>query len=297
MTVNAGPSPNRRTDLELVAGSSAHYDDPAYYAHAYQKRADDIAFYVHRALCSPGPVLEYGCGNGRITLPIARTGKTITGVDLSAPMIRDLRGRIRHEPKSVQKHIQALRGDMRAIRLDRRFPLILCPFNTFLHLYTRPDIERFLARVREHLAPRSGRFVFDVSIPEPLELCRTPDRAYFTPRFRYPASNPAKTPQNPAPKTKKTGPLVRYSERFDYDKLRQILFVAMEFEPLDEGAGESWMTPLTHRQFYPQELEALLHYNGFSMTEMWGDFDRSPPSQDSGELIIECKARSQKKRA
>jgi hypothetical protein len=65
--------------------------------------------------------------------------------------------------------------------------------------------------------------------------------------------------------------MVRYTERFDYDQARQILFVTMEFIP--EGRPKaSWIAPLAHRQFYPQELESLLHYNGFSIEEAWGDY-------------------------
>lgn len=282
--------PGRRPDLELQAGSSAHYDDPAYYSHAYQKRTGDLGFYVERAQATPGPILEYGCGNGRITLPIARSGLHITGIDLSRPMVRDLRRALRLEDPSLQKRVTVLCGDMRSVRLPRRFPLIICPFNAFLHLYTRKDVERFLARVREHIALRGGRFVFDISMPEALDLARTPDRAYFAPRFRYPDSKQ----EAPAPGSSKKnkGTLVRYSERFDYDKLRQVLFVSMEFQPVEGGQG--WMTPLAHRQFFPQELEALLHYNGFCITEMWGGFDRSPLSQESGEMIVECKLRPKK---
>ena len=44
----------------------------------------------------------------------------------------------------------------------------------------------------------------------------------------------------------------------------------MEFEP---NGGELFMTPLAHRQFFPAELEALLHYNGFSIEKLEGDFD------------------------
>ena len=45
----------------------------------------------------------------------------------------------------------------------------------------------------------------------------------------------------------------------------------MEFEPTN--GGEPFMTPLAHRQFFPAELEALLHYNGFSIEKLEGDFD------------------------
>lgn len=273
------PAPDRA----LEAGSSAHYEDPAYYTKNYKKRTDDVRYYVDLAQANGGPVLEYGCGNGRIALPIARAGVSITGVDLSGPMLADLRDRVTAEPPDVRKRIAWKHGDMRAVALRRRYPLVLCTFNAFLHLYTRQDVERFLARVRAHLAP-GGEFVFDISIPEPQELARDPARAYHTPRFLYPRDDGD------------GGVLVRYSERFDYDRVRQVLFVAMEFEPQD-GTG-SWMTPLAHRQFYPAELEALLHYNGFEILTQHGDFDASPVDPDSAVLITRCRpARSSSRSA
>jgi SAM-dependent methyltransferase len=262
-------------DPELRAGTAAHYEDPSYYTKTYRSRVEDVRYYVDVAVERGGPVLEYGCGNGRIAIPMARAGIEVTGLDLSAEMLADLRARLRKEPPEVRRLVHARRGDMRRARLHRRFPLILCPFNAFLHLYTRRDVEQFLARVGEHLAPR-GEFVFDVSMPEPMELARDPRRAFSAPRFRYPAADGG------------PGAMVRYSERFDYDRLRQILFVAMEFAP--EDGSDSWMTPLAHRQFYPQELEALLHYNGFEITERFGDFFRAPFEQGSLTALLHCRA-------
>jgi SAM-dependent methyltransferase len=233
-----------------------------------------VRFYVDLAAERGGPVLEYGCGNGRISLPLARSGLTVVGVDLSREMLGDLRRRLRAEPPETRSRLTVRRGDMRAAALGRKFPLVICPFNAFLHLYTRTDVERFLGRAREHLTPR-GELVFDVSIPEPAELARSPERAYFAPRFRYPGAD--------------GGEMVRYSERFDYDKCRQILFVAMEFAPIP--GGEPWMTPLCHRQFFPQELEALLHYNGFVVREQWGDFLGSPLTRESQVMVLRCSAR------
>jgi SAM-dependent methyltransferase len=262
-------------DRELEAGTSAHYEDPAYYTKTYESRVEDVRFYVDLAETA-GTALEYGCGNGRITLPAARAGASIAGVDLSAPMLADLRRQLRAEPEEVRARVTLRRGDMRAIRLGARFPLVICPFNAFLHLYERQDVERFLARAKEHLAPK-GQLVFDVSIPEPEELARDPSKAYATPRFRYP------NPDGSA------GPTVRYTEHFDYDKVRQVLFVAMDFAPTD--GGEPWMTPLAHRQFYPRELEALLHYNGLEITDQYGDFFRSPLATHSATMVVCCRKR------
>jgi SAM-dependent methyltransferase len=268
---------SRKNDPELQAGTSAHYENPAYYTKTYKTRLDDVRYYVDLARAQNGPVLEYGCGNGRITIPIARSGIRITGIDLSTEMLDDLRARLRDETDDVRSRITVKQGDMRSAKIGRRFPLVICPFNAFLHLYSRTDVEQFLARVRAHLTPR-GEFIFDVSMPEPEELARDPNRAYSTPRFRYPSEDGS------------TNTLVKYSERFDYDKLRQVLFVAMEFSPVD--GGEPWMTPLAHRQFYPQELEALLHYNGFEIVTFSGDFSGMPATSNSTTLLIHARTRA-----
>jgi SAM-dependent methyltransferase len=267
-----GAARSAYSDKELEAGSLAHYDDAAYYTKTYRKRKDDVAFYVALAE-RHGRLLEYGVGNGRLALPAARAGSVVTGIDHSRPMLEDFKKRLAAEPKHVRSRITLRRGDMRSMRLGRAFPLVTCPFNAFLHLYERRDVERFLARVHEHLAPK-GVFVFDVSNPNARELVRDPNRAYFCPRFRYP----------------RTGEVVRYTERFDYDQARQILFVTMEFLPQGREQ-QSWVTPLCHRQFFPQELEALLHYNGFAIEDMWGDYKRTKFDRYAEMIVISARAR------
>jgi len=273
-------------DRELEAGSRAHYEDATYYASLYKKRIDDVQFYVDLALKSGGPVLEYGIGNGRIALPVARHGVDVVGIDHSRAMLADLKARLGGEPEDVRSRVSARRGDMRAKKLGARFPLVTCPFNAALHLYVREDVERFLARVREHLAP-GGLFVCDLSVPVFQDLLRDPARAYRAPRFKYPS----------------TGELVSYLEHFDYDRARQVLFVSMEFEPLTrkpagrgrtELVGEperAWTTPLAHRQFFPQEWEALLHYNGFEVDKVEGDFHGGPLDRTSDVMVWHARAR------
>jgi SAM-dependent methyltransferase len=265
--------PERGVDRELEAGSRAHYEDAAYYASLYKNRIDDVQFYVDLARKRGGPVLEYGIGNGRIALPVARHGVRVVGIDQSREMLADLGARIAREPKDVRARIASHRGDMRSKRLGKRFPLVTCPFNAALHLYTRVDVERFLARVREHLAP-GGTFVCDLSVPVFEDLLRDPARAYKAPRFKHPT----------------TGEVVRYVEHFDYDRARQVLFVAMEFEPMG-SPGRAWMTPLAHRQFFPQEWEALLHYNGFEVERVEGDFHGGPLDRTSDVMVWYARAR------
>jgi SAM-dependent methyltransferase len=272
------PSPaarpqTERPDAELAAGSAAHYEDPAYYTSTYARRIDDVAYYVTLARQVGGPVLEYGIGNGRVALPIARHGVDVVGIDHSAPMLADLRARLALEPRDVARRVRAVRGDMRSARVARRFPLVIATFNTALHLYTRQDVERFLARVRDHLAPR-GRFVVDMSVPPLTELARDPGQVFHAPRFKHPTA----------------GVIVKNRERFDYDPARQVLFVSMEFEPLGDPEG-AWMTPLAHRQFFPREWEALLHYNGFAVDRVEVDFDGGPLTRESDVMVWHARRR------
>jgi SAM-dependent methyltransferase len=273
----------------LERGSSVHYDDVRYYEKTYASRDEDVVFYEalvrgrhprpnpggarakERAADTPYRVLEIGIGHGRIALPLARAGADVTGVDLSAPMLEELARRLTQEPPEVRARIHAHHGDMRKLETvlgptTQPFPLIVATFNTFLHLYERVDVEAFLAGVRALLAP-GGHFVMDVSVPHPEDLARDPERAYGAPRFRDPAS----------------GKLVRYAERFDYDAASQVLFVSMEFTPVDGSAP--WGQPLAHRQFFPQEIEALFHYNGFSLVSVHGGFEGEPLDRFSDQAV------------
>jgi SAM-dependent methyltransferase len=268
-----GSGRNVTVDRELLAGSRAHYDDPAYYAATYANRVDDVAFYVSLARTLGGPVLEYGVGNGRIALPVARDGAEVVGVDWSRPMLDDLRARLKLEPVPVRRRVHLVRGDIRRVRLSRRFPLVICTFNTALHLYTRADVEHFLARVRSHLLPR-GRLVVDLSTPLPHQLARDPARPHHGPRFRHPTA----------------AVTVKYKEHCDYDPVRQVLFVSMEFEPVSEPQ-DGWVTPLAHRQFFPREWEALLHYNGFDVVRVDGDFHGGPLTRESDVMVWHARPR------
>jgi SAM-dependent methyltransferase len=217
-------------------------------------------------------VLEYGIGNGRVALAIAKAGVRVTGVDLSQPMLDSLADQLQALPKQVRARVDFHHGDMRELSLGEQFPLVIAPFNCVLHLYERRDMEAFLARVREHLAP-GGRFVFDFSVPHGEDLSRDPEKSFGAPRIRHPT----------------TGQLTRYAERFEYDRLRQLLLVKMEFTP--EGSGDPWTVPLTHRQYFPREMEALLHYNGFEEIFFTADFTDGPADQHVDSLVVNCTAR------
>ncbi len=259
----------------LEAGSDAHYTDPGYYSDTYADRELDVAYYQGLVSALPPKrrdVLEYGCGNGRIALPLAQIGATVTAVDRSKPMLDDFKRRLDLQP-TLRSRITIRERDMRKARFATKFQTVICAFNTFLNLYTRKDVEAFLGKVRHHMRPR-GQFIVDISVPDPEELSRDSGRAYRVPRFKHPTS----------------GQVVRYAERFDYDPLAQVLTVGMEFEPV-KAKKNAWMTPLAHRQFFPQDMEALLHYNGLTVTDIHADYEHKTPDEAAETLVYHCKKR------
>jgi SAM-dependent methyltransferase len=275
-TKTKSTSKTNKRDLELEAGARAHFEDPRYYTSTYASRGEDVAYYREVAR-GRSLVIEHGVGNGRIALPIARDGARVVGIDHSRPMLDDLEERLRAEAPGVRRRITLVEGDLRAALPIRRSraPLVICPFNTALHLYTRSDVEAWLARVTQQLEP-GGELVFDVSMPIVKDLARGPSVPYRVPPFDHPRVG-----------------RVRYEEHFDYDPVRQILFVSMFFRPV---RGEDFMTPLAHRQFFPCEMEALLHYNGFSVRALYGDFQRGPLGPHSDVMVWHATPRQSRRR-
>jgi len=254
-------------------GSEAHYEDGVYYDQAYRRRRHDVRFYRSLAVESGGPVLELGVGTGRVALAIGKAGIEVVGIEPMAPMLEQAERRLDRLPRTTRERIELRPGSLERARLRRKFPLVIAPFNVWMHLYTRAQAERGFATVRHHLR-RGGRFAFDVLLPDPANLARNPSKRYRGGEVPHP----------------KDGVRYRYSEYFRYDPVTQIETTMMDFEH-PEDPRRSFCTPLTQRQFFPAELEALLHYNGFVIESHTGDFDGSAITSSTESQVIVARVR------
>lgn len=266
-------------DEQLRVGTEAHYEDAVYYDQAYRRRKEDLRFYADLAEVMGPRVLELGCGTGRVALAMAERGAQVAGVDTMTPMLARAKERVGKAKAEVRERVRFVRGDLRRVRLKERFDLVVAPFNVFQHLYAREDVERALTTVREHLRPK-GRFVFDVRVPQVVELARHPEKVYSGGTLKL-ASN---------------GRKYRYRERFDWDPIAQVQMVEMAFVGVDDPSDFA-LTPLAHRQFFPAELEALLHYNGFEILERFGDFEGGELGPESESQILLCRPRGRSRRS
>jgi SAM-dependent methyltransferase len=237
--------------------SAAYYD----LAPVYQERRDKD-FYLAQARQVSGPVLELGCGTGRILLPIAQAGIDITGLDASSAMLDICRSRLEAEGLSVPLAL----GDMRSFDLGRKFALITIPFRPFQHLLDPPDQIACLQTVRRHLAP-TGRLILDV-FDLRMDLLIQDDGAEHV-EFDFTHAGRA---------------MQRSVRRVTHDRPRQVL--EMELIYLDKAGGERSTAPLTMRYFFRYEMEHLLARCGFRVLDVLGDFDGSPVGTAARELIF-----------
>jgi SAM-dependent methyltransferase len=110
----------------------------------------DVAFWQRIATAAAGPVLELGCGTGRVTRPLAKAGVPIVGVDRSAPMLeRIVTGRRNRTPP-----IPLVRADIRALPFaDGSFPTVIAPYGILQSLIRPRDLAATLASVARVAAP------------------------------------------------------------------------------------------------------------------------------------------------
>jgi ubiquinone/menaquinone biosynthesis C-methylase UbiE len=124
----------------------------------------DVPFWCRVASSAPGPVLELGCGTGRITMPLAKAGVDVVGVDRSAAMLdRACRrlARSRSAPRETRSP-RFVRGDIRGLPFDDgAFPMVLAPYG-ILQSLTRPrDLAATLESIARVIAP-GGMFGLDL---------------------------------------------------------------------------------------------------------------------------------------
>ena len=127
-------------------------------AQTVQRR--DVAFWQRLAGAADGEVLELGCGTGRVTLPVAKNGTVLTGIDRSEPMLDRARRRVVRA--GLQSRVRLVRGDIRFLPFRaRRFSLVMAPYGILQSLVRERDLEASLDSLARVLR-KGGRLGIDL---------------------------------------------------------------------------------------------------------------------------------------
>ena len=231
---------------------------------------EDIPFWVEEALASGGPVLELGCGTGRVAIPIAQAGVAVVGLDNSSYMLRAARSKARKLGLETGL-LKFIKGDMRDFSLDgQEFPLAIIPFRSFQLLLSVADQHQALEAIKAHLAP-GGRLIFSLFVPGLDLLTRDPS----IPMHDYEVAQPD------------SGHRLMVSLHSQYDTFNQVAAVRTTIQEVDERGAVMRETFRDHQLCYLYRFEAqhLLAACGYEVEEVYGSFDREPLSESSTEMV------------
>jgi SAM-dependent methyltransferase len=234
-------------------------------------RLQDVAFYRGAARDFGDPILELGCGTGRITMELADAGKRITGLDLSERMLERAVKKRAALNKEARERVHLVQGDMTRFDLGEKFRLVIIPFRPFQHLLeVRQQID-CLVCVGKHLAP-GGRLILDVFQTDA-------ERMHDPVHMREILVTDYKTTD---------GRQVRISERVAaFHRAEQRNDVEMIFSVKHrDGRQERLVFAWPLRYYFRYEVEHLLSRCGFQVATEYGNFDRTPILDDSPEMIF-----------
>ncbi|HTD63705.1 MAG TPA: class I SAM-dependent methyltransferase [Verrucomicrobiae bacterium] len=228
----------------------------------------DVEWFSALARRTGGPILELGCGTGRITVPIAQEGHHIVGLDRSAAMLE----RAERRARRADVEVRWVEGDMRAFSFNEAFALVFVALNSFLML--DPD-DRWacLARVREHMAPR-GRVAIDVFQPDPQTIAGL-DGAVVDEWERVDPETGRAVRKFSSSHANVDG----VTQRFWYD------------ETADDGAVHRIGGTMALHYLYRRETELLFSEAGFIIETLHGDYDGNPADASSPKLLVVAKRR------
>ena len=245
------------------------YEDAEFYDQEFASRDHEIPFFLKHAQAANGPVLEVACGTGRITLPIARAGVDITGLDVSSPML----ARARRKTEAEKLSITWLHQDCRNIRADQLYALIFSAANAMQHLPDLASANAFLTSARQALRP-NGTLILDVFHPDLAKLTLT-----------------ATTRSHHKSFTDETGSQIRVEAASEYHPASQILAFQL-FYLRDSSLIKT--KKVTMRCLFPEELLALCHFNGLDVVNRFGNYNETPFGPDSPKQILLCRKRTEK---
>ena len=239
-------------------------------------RLQDVTFYRDAVSEFGDPVLELGCGTGRITMALADAGKRITGLDLSERMLERAVKKRAALNVDARERVHLVQGDMTRFDLGETFRLVIIPFRPFQHLLEVQQQVDCLDCVRKHLTP-GGRLILDVFQTDA-------ERMHDPVHMREQLVTEYKTTD---------GRQVRITERVAaFHRAEQRNDVEMIFSIAHrDGRQERLVFAWPLRYFFRYEIEHLLARCGFQVAAEYGNFDRTPMVDNSPEMIFVAEAR------
>jgi SAM-dependent methyltransferase len=237
----------------------------ALYAIDFADVRDDVDFYRSLARTTRGPIVEFMCGGGRVAVPLAADGHTVTGVDLSAAMLAHIPDHPLYRP---DLKLDTVCADMCTWETDTRYGLAIVALNSFMHLQETSEHIAALQRAYRALRP-GGTLVIDLFNPDMRHL---PDYRGDTVLDKQFALPDGRTVQ-------------KFVAQWS-DVAAQKIHVVFLYDINGSERFQRVSASFSMRYFWRFELEHLLARCGFSLDAVYGDYELTPYQSDSEQLVV-----------
>ncbi len=217
----------------------------------------DVPFWNNLALQQGGRVLELGCGTGRISLPLARAGVSMVGIDRSEPMLARARQRVRRA--KVTERVRLVRGDIRSLPFGQTppFSMVMAPYGMLQSLLRERDLTATLEAVKRVLQP-GGTFGIELVADLP---------AWEEYRKRVSLKGW---------RGKRGGAHVTLVETVKQDRARRITTFNQEFTERNGTKRRTHSFALSFRTLSVPQMARRLEKTGFEITALLGDYRGGP---------------------
>jgi SAM-dependent methyltransferase len=243
---------------------------PLLYDAHHSQYEDDLPFWLGLAERIGGPLLELGCGSGRVLLPLASAGYGVFGLDNDLVMLRMLRNRLRARglSRSGQEPV-VFQAEMSAFHLGIRFKLILLPCNTWSTL-SSTERRSTLDCVRRHLLP-GGQFIASLLNPVTLEEIPGQAETEVEEVFEHPLD------RNP----------VQVSSAWQCKEDRVMVWLHYD-HLMPDGSVQRQTTRTTHELSPTADYTEEIRTRGMQIKALYGDYDASAYKVHSPYLILQA---------
>mgnify|MGYP005839677191 CR=1 FL=1 len=235
----------------------------------------DVDLYLNFARRCESPILELGCGTGRVLVPIAQAGYEITGLDNSPAMLARARQRLSTQDSQVQRRAHLIQADARDFAIAQRYTMSFIALNGFMHFLTLEDQLRALRNVHKHLLP-GGLFILDLPHISPSSLVSSDERVTIYDEYRDPD----------------TGLFVHKWVTASVDQARQLQRMRFLYDQIQpDGAVKRTIVTFTLRYFFRYEVELLLDKAGFEIEELYGSYELDSYEDPCERMLFVARAR------
>jgi SAM-dependent methyltransferase len=239
----------------------------------YADYTDDLPLVEAYAQRTGGPLLELGCGTGRLLVPLASAGYTVTGIDLSPAMLRIARAKA--EAAGVAQLVTLAQGNYIDAPLAGPYRFAFVMMNTFLHLTTQADQLSALRHWRDNLAP-GGLLLIDIFNADVAQLASLDGRLEWDKSWI----------------DAQTGCTIMKFLTRTVDLAEQVIHVNLIYDEIAANAQvRRTVASFDHRYLWRFEAELLLDKAGFALEGIYGDHSLGPFAADSDTMILVARRR------